>query len=129
MAGKDRANTGATLADVCVAFSAGHERGRVFPNTLPGHKLSKEAYSHESLLLHSMIGVIDNPHCVHISTACTIAKFARGRNVPPVMIAPEISRVPMALVLGMFAYIVATGHNLGTCCLTKEQFLVGRIHQ
>ena len=44
MAGKDRAYASATLADIFMAFGAVDERACVFADTLPGHKLSKEAF-------------------------------------------------------------------------------------
>ena len=119
VAGEDRTDTGATLANVCAAFGAGDERGRVFPNILPGHELSEEACSDKPLLLR-LSSVLESLHCFHVSTARTTAKLAGGRNVPPVVVAPEASRIPVTLVLGMFAYIVAAGNDLGACRLPEK---------
>ena len=126
VAGIHRANTGTTLANVSVAFGAGDERGGIFPNPLPGQQLSKEACGRHSFLPSPSL-VVESPHRFHISTASTATKLAGSRNVPPVVVTPEVSRVPVTLVLGMFAYIEAAGNNLGTCRNTKKQFLVGRV--
>lgn len=124
--GEDGADTSTTLANVGVAIGAGNERGWILSNVLPGYKLPKEARGDQSLL-RRLSSVLENPHRFHVSTARPPAKLAGGRNVSPMVIAPEVSRVPVTLVLGMFACIVAAGNDLSTCRLTKEQFLIRRV--
>lgn len=124
---ENRADTSTTLANVCVTIGAGNERGWILSNALPGHELSKEARG-DHPLLRRLSSVLESPHRFHVSTARPPAKLAGGRNVSPMVITPEISRVPVTLVLGVMAYIVTAGNDLSTCCLSKKQLLLRRIH-
>ena len=71
--------------------------------------------------------MLDILHRFYECTARTPTYLAGYRNVLPVVIAPEVLRVPVTLMLGMMAWIEAAGNNLSTCGLTKEKLLVGSI--